>query len=187
MVSSVDTILLFLTSLHLTALMAAKPSWRLKLWPPLRLLRTPERKKFQSDVEKRVHDLDSKYPGSTFSQRLKSHGKDGRYLVLVVGPFANLSDDFMVLCDFLGRVRAFRAINRWNIDPKHALAINRHILITRFGHLAALMWARLILSRFRDAVLPDSTFASADSSAYFNAFTSGPSRGVYQGRYVPGA
>ena len=46
--------------------------------------------KFQSDVEKRVHDLDSKYPGSTFSQRLKSHGKDGRYLVLVVGPFANL-------------------------------------------------------------------------------------------------
>ena len=143
--------------------------------------------KFQSDVEKRVHDLDSKYPGSTFSQRLKSHGKDGRYLVLVVGPFANLSDDFMVLCDFLGRVRAFRAINRWNINPKHALAINRHILITRFGHLAALMWARLILSRFRDAVLPDSTFASADSSAYFNAFTFGPSRGVYQGRYVPGA
>jgi hypothetical protein len=101
----------------------------------------------------------------------KSHGKDGRYLVLVVGPFANLSDDFMVLCDFLGRVRAFRAINKWNINPKHALAINRHILITRFGHLAALMWARLILSRFRDAVLPDSTFASADSGAYFNAFT----------------
>ena len=24
--------------------------------------------KFQSDVEKRVHDLDSKYPGSTFTQ-----------------------------------------------------------------------------------------------------------------------
>ena len=60
--------------------------------------------KFQSDVEKRARDLDSKYPGSTFTQRLKSYGKDGRYLVLVVGPFANLSEDFMVLCDFLGRV-----------------------------------------------------------------------------------
>ena len=85
--------------------------------------------KIQSDVEKRVNGLDSKYPGSSFSQRLKSHGKDGRYIVLVVGPFASLSDDFMVLCDFLGRVRAFRAISSWNISPKHALAINRHILI----------------------------------------------------------
>jgi hypothetical protein len=51
--------------------------------------------------------------------------------------------------------------------------------MTRFGHLAALMWARLILSRFRDAVLPDSTFTSADSGAYFNAFFSDSSRGVY--------
>jgi hypothetical protein len=51
--------------------------------------------KFQSDVEKRARDLDSKYPGSTFTQRLKSYGKDGKYLVLVVGPFANLSDDFI--------------------------------------------------------------------------------------------
>ena len=45
----------------------------------------------QSDIEKRAHDLDLKYPGSTFTQVLKSHGKDGRYLVLVVGPFANFS------------------------------------------------------------------------------------------------
>ena len=67
--------------------------------------------KFQSDVEKRVHDLDSKYPGSSFSQRLKSQGKDGRYLVLVVGPFANRSDDLPVLCDFLGRARTLRAIS----------------------------------------------------------------------------
>jgi hypothetical protein len=62
----------------------------------------------QSDIEKRAHDLDLKYPGSTFTQVLKSHGKDGRYLVLVVGPFANLSDDFVVLCDFLGRACALK-------------------------------------------------------------------------------
>jgi hypothetical protein len=43
--------------------------------------------------------------------------------------------------------------------------------VSYFGHLAALMWAKLILSRFRDAVLPDSTFASADSGVYFNTFT----------------
>ena len=132
-------------------------------------------------------NLDSKYPGSTFTQRLKSYGKDGRYLVLVVGPFANLSDDFMVLCDFLGRVRALRAINSWNISPKHALAVNRHILITRFGHLAALAWARLILSRFRDSVLPNFTHATDDSGAFSNTFFSDPHRGVYRGRYVPGA
>ena len=53
----------------------------------------------QADTEKRAHDLDLKYGFSTFTftRDLKSHGKDGRYLVLVVGPFAKLSDDFMVL------------------------------------------------------------------------------------------
>ncbi len=35
--------------------------------------------------------------------------------VLVVGPFPNLSDDFMVLCDFHGRARALKAINSWYI------------------------------------------------------------------------
>ena len=106
---------------------------------------------------------------------------------MVVGPFANLSDDFTVLCDFLGRARALRAISSWNINPKHALAINRHILVTRFGHLAALVWARLILGRFRDAVLPDSTQDFSSSDAFFDAFSSDPHRGVYHGRYVPGA
>ena len=71
--------------------------------------------------EKRAHDLDLKYPGSTFTQVLKTHGKDGRYLVLVVDPFANLSDDFMVLCDFLGHARALKAIHSWNISPKHEM------------------------------------------------------------------
>ena len=38
----------------------------------------------QADTKKRAHDLDLKYPGSMFTQVLKSHGKDGRCLVLVV-------------------------------------------------------------------------------------------------------
>ena len=74
--------------------------------------------------------------------------------MLVVGPFANLSDDFVVLCDFLGRARALKAIHSWNISPKHALAMNRHILVTHVGPLASSVWAKLILGRFRDAVFP---------------------------------
>ena len=92
----------------------------------------------QADTVKRAHDLDLKYPGSTFTHVLKSHGKDGRYLV-----------------DFLGRARALKAINSWYISPKHALAMDRHILVSHFGHLASLVWAKLILGRFRDAVSPD--------------------------------
>ena len=84
----------------------------------------------------------------------------------MVGPFANLSDDLIVLCDSLGRFRAHRAINSWNISPKHELAINRHILITQFRHMVALAWARLILRRFRDSVLLDITHSAADSDAF---------------------
>ena len=143
----------------------------------------------QVDTEKRAHNLDLKYPGSTFTQVLKSHGKDGRYLVLVVGPFANLSDDFMVLWDFLrrARARALKAIYSWNISPMHALTMNRHILVSHFGHLASLVWAKLILGRFRDAVLPDFSRFPAGSDDYLNAFFTYPRHGRYCGRYVPGA
>ena len=92
-------------------------------------------------------------------------------MILVVGPFANLSDDFMALCNFLGRVRALRTLSSWNVNPKHALAMNRHILVSHFGHVAA----RLILGRFRDAVLPD--FQPFLAGAFFNSFSSDPRRG----------
>jgi hypothetical protein len=133
-----------------------------------------------------THPLSGKPPAKHISF-LKSHGKDGRYLVLVVGPFANLSDDFMVLCDFLGRARALKAINSWYISPKHALAMNRHILVSHFGHLASLVWAKLILGRFRDAVLPDFSRFPAGSDDYLSAFFTDPRHGRYCGRYVPGA
>ena len=60
---------------HRIALTTVKPLLSSKRW---RLV--------QADTEKRAHDLDLKYPGFTFTQVLKSHGKDGRYLVLDVGP-----------------------------------------------------------------------------------------------------
>ena len=79
----------------------------------------PERNRFNLTPKNApVISLDLKYPGPIFTKVLKSHGKDGRYLVLVVGPFANLSDDFMVLCDFLGRARALKAINKLEHQPE---------------------------------------------------------------------
>ena len=93
----------------------------------------------------------------------------------------------MALCDSLGRARALKAINSCNISPKHALAMNRHFLVSNFGHLASLVWAKLILGRFRDAVLPDFSRFPACSDDYLNAFFTDPRHGRYCSRYVPGA
>ena len=117
-------------------------------------------------------------------------------IVLVVGPFAYLSDDFprdfmvLCLCDFLGRTRALKAIYNWNIYPKLALAIDRHFLVYHFDHLANMMWAKLILRRFRDAMLPDFSRFPASSDDFLNSFFTDPRQarhGRYCGRYVPGA
>ena len=91
-----------------------------KSWLSSKLWQTPNARaqQIQSETEKRAHDLDLKYPGSTSTQVLKSNCKDGRYLVLVVGSFENLSYDFMVFCDFIGQARALKAIYSWNISPK---------------------------------------------------------------------
>jgi hypothetical protein len=67
-----------------------------------------------------------------------------------------------------------KAIYSWNTSPKHALAMNWHILVSRFDyfcHLASLVWAKLILGRFRDAVLPDYSRFPADSDDYLNLFS----------------
>ena len=65
--------------------------------------------------------------------------KDDRYLVLVVGPFAHLSDpdEFSVLSYFLGRVRALKAMNSWDTNLRYAFAMNWYIVVSHFGHLAA--------------------------------------------------
>ena len=117
---------------------------------------------FQSDVLKRVQDLDSEYPGSTFEEVLKSYGEDGKYLVLVDGPFSNLSEDASILADFIARVRAFRVVQQRNIPPKLALALVRSSLIQSFGLMSSLLWARHINGRFRDAVVRTSRQQAAD-------------------------
>ena len=115
-----------------------------------------------------------------------SYGQDGKYLVLVDGPFGNLSEGFNVLVDFLARVRAFRQINRWKMSPNWALALNRHALTQQFGSLAALLWAQHISGRFRCAVSKD-TNRLTGTDTDFVRFFSNRRRGGFRGRFVPGA
>ncbi len=107
----------------------------------------PERNRFKLTPKNAPHDLD----GSTFTRVLKSHGKDGRY---------------QVLCYFLGRARALKAVYSWYISPKHALAY-----FGDFGHLAFVVSAKLILGRFRNAVSPDFSRFPADFNDYLSAFS----------------
>ena len=53
--------------------------------------------RFLNEILKRTRTPDCKFPGSTFEQTLKSFGQNGKYLVLVDGPFANLSEGFIAL------------------------------------------------------------------------------------------
>ena len=68
-------------------------------------------KKVQTDIQKRAEELDSRHPGSTFAQELRAYGP---YLVLVTGPFGNLSSDFKTFVDFIARER-----DADNGAPKH--------------------------------------------------------------------
>ena len=97
----------------------------------LNMIPNARAQKFPYDVEERVHDLDTKFPSSTLTQVLKAHGTDGIYLVLVVGSFAHLSDDFMIswlYVTFLNVLCALTTINSRNMHPKQALASNRYVV-----------------------------------------------------------
>jgi hypothetical protein len=74
-----------------------------------------------------------------------------------------------------------------NISHDGGQWMNRHILVSHFGHLASLVSAKLILGRFRDAVLPDFSRFPAGSDDSLNALFTDPRNGRYCGRYVPGA
>ena len=144
--------------------------------------------KSQSDVLKRVRDLDSEYPGSTFEKVLKSYGEDGKFLVLVDGPFSNHSDDAAILTDFIVRVRACRVIQQRNLSPKLALALVRNSLVQSLGLMSSLLWARHINGRFRDAVARSPRHqVTEDQNFTFEDTFPDPWRGGYLGSFVPGA
>ena len=57
-----------------------------------------------------------------------------------------------MLVNFLARVRAVFLLKTLETKAGQVLAINRQVLVHKFGKLATLFWARLILGRFHDAV-----------------------------------
>jgi hypothetical protein len=130
-----------------------------------------------------VRKLDAEFPGSTFERTLKSYGKDGLYLVIVAGPFSDLSKD-------VARLRAVRLLNDWDISPGQALALNRRLLIQKFGHLTSLPWTRLIFGRFRDAAsrLPlETTTGGEGADSDDPLILLNINDGAYRGRHVPDA
>ena len=124
----------------------------------------------QQNTESRIKKLDSDFPGSAFEKTYRSYGENGRFLVLVIVPFADLPEDFAIRVCFLARRRATRLLDQWDTTPGQALALNRKALVHKFGHLASLLWARLILGRFQD-VVPHTPFGATSNSSEFPAET----------------
>ena len=135
---------------------------------------------------KRARTLDSKFPGSTSEQTLKSFGQNGKYLILVNGPFTNLSEGFIVLVNFWARVRAFRQNSRWKINPDWALAFNRHALTHQICSLATLLCAQHIRGRFRHKVSKVTNRLTGTDTDFLRFFPN-RRRGGFRGRFVPGA
>ncbi len=77
--------------------------------------------------------------------------RTAKYMVLVTGPFRNLSSDFNTLVDFIARELAMRAM-KLGAPRALALAIHRRDLVWRIGILTSRGWALLIVYRWRDAV-----------------------------------
>ena len=90
---------------------------------------------------------------STFAQELASYGK---YLVLVSGPFANLSSDFNPLVDFIARERSLHTMEFRDFIPGVILSMQKRALIRRIGLYLCRSWAQHIVDRWRDAVSPGS-------------------------------
>ena len=95
---------------------------------------------------------DSRYPGSTFEQELKSYGVDGALCVLVFGPFANLSTGFHHVVDLIAHEKAAAWLEKRKMNPCAARALFRQGLVQRLGLLVMCGWSQLIMERFRDAV-----------------------------------
>ena len=98
-----------------------------------------------------------------------------------------------MLTDLLARLRAQRLLNKWSTSAAQALALNRRFLVQKFGHVASLLWARLIYERFRD-VVSNAPFDAASTASNGDfpededpLIFSNMHRAAYHGNRVPGA
>ena len=115
---------------------------------------------------------DSRYPGSTFEQELKSYGVDGALCVLASGPFANLSEGFHHAVDLIEHEKAAAWLEKRKMNPCAARALFRQGLVQRLGLLVMREWSQLIIERFRDAVTNRPTSSETPGSAQIRGWTS---------------
>ncbi len=133
-------------------------------------------KKSPNWIKKRAEELDSRHPGSTFAQELQAHCP---YLVLVIGPFGNLSSDFKTFVDFIARKRAMQTV-----ALALALAVHRRALVRVLASLlfAAGLSILLIAGAMRCRTAPTRpttppTLILQPADEYFR----------FHGMHVPGA
>ena len=88
-----------------------------------------------------MRSLDSRYPGSTFEQELKSYGVDGARCVLVSGPVANLSESFNHEVDLVVHEKAAAWLEKRKMNPCAAQALFRQGLVRRLGLLVTRGWS----------------------------------------------
>ena len=109
------------------------------------------------------------------------------YIVLVTGPFGNLSSDFNTSVDFIARERAMQTVKPRVTNPALALAVHRRALVRRIGILTSRGWAQHTVDRWRDAVSnrPAAFHITEINLAADEFLSDNPHRGGYHGMHVP--
>jgi hypothetical protein len=86
-------------------------------------------------------------------------GPDARAVVgLVLGAFGELSTSCYSLFTSIARVAAGRLLSFLEMSPGHALAFSKQKFLRFWGLTGKRGWARLILGRLNDLVLPPQRF-----------------------------
>jgi hypothetical protein len=73
---------------------------------------------------------------------------------LVLGAFGELSTSCYSFCTSIARLAAARLLSFWKTSPEQALAFANQKVLRFWGLIGQRGWARLILDRLHDLVLP---------------------------------
>ena len=73
---------------------------------------------------------------------------------LVLGAFGELSNSCYSLCTAIARVSAAKLLSFWQMSAEQALALSKQKILRFWGLTAQRGWARLILDRLNDLVVP---------------------------------
>ena len=86
-------------------------------------------------------------------QALKQY-RGGRVLVPVVGAFAEMSSDTELIADLIATALAADHIQFYSESAKQAKGMFKQRIRKAWGHTAHRGWARLLLDRRRDLIMP---------------------------------